>query len=583
MLISIASIAGGTGKSSVGLNLAAELGVGVTYLQTNTVMKASFKEGLSFELLNGDLGAKWLQVLESKIKQKYYTLVELEGKSAWEQEILLKSDLVLLVMTPTIEHLRGTQELINFLFRHGYPRKRIKVVCNRYRLKRGLEDDEILAVLPIPLARWQWLPEEALLVEAEKRGQLLSHGQPKLRFVSQIRRLALEITEIEPMINQSQEGTRADLYPLRFEAHRLLVERVVIDESEPREHLEKRLSGEISVILSELRGAGHRFGKDEEVVLRKKLLDDVLGLGEIEELVRDETISEIMVNGANQIYVEKDGVLKLTDRRFPNDDEVKRIIERIVSPLGRRIDESSPAVDARLPDGSRVHAIIPPLALNGPTLTIRKFSKGLLSTDDLLKNGSITSEMITYLKEAVQTRKNIIVSGGTGSGKTTLLNIVSGFIPPNERIVCIEDSAELNLQQDHVIRLESRPANVEGKGKVSIRDLVRHALRMRPDRIVVGEVRGGEALDMLQAMNTGHNGSLTTAHANSPEDLILRLETMVLMAGYDLPSKAIREQIAAAIDLIIQTVRRADGSRKVTSIKKVLSISGEKIKLATVF
>lgn len=583
MLISIASIAGGTGKSSVGLNLAAELGDGVTYLQTNTVMKASFKGGLNFDLINGDLGAKWLQVLENKIKQKYYILVELEGKADWEQEILLRSDLVLLVMTPTIEHLRGTQELINFLFRHGYPRKRIKVVCNRYRLKRGLEDDEILAVLPIPLARWQWLPEEAMLVEAEKRGQLLSTWQPKLRFVSQIRRLALEITEIEPMINQSQEGIRADLYPLRFEAHRLLVERVVIDESEPREHLEKRLSGEISVILSELRGAGHRFGKDEEVVLRKKLLDDVLGLGEIEELVRDETISEIMVNGANQIYVERDGVLKLTDRRFPNDDEVKRIIERIVSPLGRRIDESSPAVDARLPDGSRVHAIIPPLALNGPTLTIRKFSKGLLTANDLLKNGSITPEMITFLKEAVQSRKNIIVSGGTGSGKTTLLNIVSGFIPQNERIVCIEDSAELNLQQDHVIRLESRPANVEGKGKVSIRDLVRHALRMRPDRIVVGEVRGGEALDMLQAMNTGHNGSLTTAHANSPEDLILRLETMVLMAGYELPSKAIREQIAAAIDLIVQTARHADGSRKVTSIKKIQSLSGEKIKLATVF
>ncbi|NLU53995.1 MAG: CpaF family protein [Firmicutes bacterium] len=363
----------------------------------------------------------------------------------------------------------------------------------------------------------------------------------------------------------------------------MLIERVVIDENEPREHLERRLKEELSNVFAELRKKGRKINLDEQRLLEKKLLDDVLGLGEIEELVRDQTVTEIMVNGPNQIYVERNGLLELTDHKFTSNDEVKRIIERIVSPLGRRIDESSPAVDARLPDGSRVHAIIPPLAINGPTLTIRKFSKSMLTANDLLKNRSITHEMLTYLKEAVVGKRNIIVSGGTGSGKTTLLNIISGFIPEKERIVCIEDSAELNLNQSHVVRLEARPANVEGKGQVTIRDLVRHALRMRPDRIVVGEVRGAEALDMLQAMNTGHSGSLTTAHANTPEDMILRLETMVLMSGYDLPIKAIREQIAAAIDVIIQTQRLTDGSRKVTSITEIKGIKKDAIIFQKVF
>ncbi|MFY9451821.1 MAG: CpaF family protein, partial [Bacillota bacterium] len=374
-----------------------------------------------------------------------------------------------------------------------------------------------------------------------------------------------------------------NLYPIRLEAHRMLIERVVIDENEPREHLERRLKEELSNVFAELRKKGRKINLDEQRLLEKKLLDDVLGLGEIEELVRDQTVTEIMVNGPNQIYVERNGLLELTDHKFTSNDEVKRIIERIVSPLGRRIDESSPAVDARLPDGSRVHAIIPPLAINGPTLTIRKFSKSMLTANDLLKNRSITHEMLTYLKEAVVGKRNIIVSGGTGSGKTTLLNIISGFIPEKERIVCIEDSAELNLNQSHVVRLEARPANVEGKGQVTIRDLVRHALRMRPDRIVVGEVRGAEALDMLQAMNTGHSGSLTTAHANTPEDMILRLETMVLMSGYDLPIKAIREQIAAAIDVIIQTQRLTDGSRKVTSITEIKGIKKDAIIFQKVF
>lgn len=594
MLISIASLCGGTGKTTVGTNLCELLGAsgeledGVVFIRSNSVIKdsGSYLKSARFEYLCGGMGRHWQKTIDDKTQEKHFVIVETDGRNQWEKEVLLESDMVLLVMTATVEHLQGSMELIRFLFRHSYPKDRIKVVCNRYKLKKGLESDEILAVLPIPLSKWQWLPEEPDLLEAEKKGELLVNHAPKSKFASSLRRLALEITALEPLRIGSASNlfeANPNLYPIRLEAHRMLIERVVIDENEPREHLERRLKEELSNVFAELRKKGRKINLDEQRLLEKKLLDDVLGLGEIEELVRDQTVTEIMVNGPNQIYVERNGLLELTDHKFTSNDEVKRIIERIVSPLGRRIDESSPAVDARLPDGSRVHAIIPPLAINGPTLTIRKFSKSMLTANDLLKNRSITHEMLTYLKEAVVGKRNIIVSGGTGSGKTTLLNIISGFIPEKERIVCIEDSAELNLNQSHVVRLEARPANVEGKGQVTIRDLVRHALRMRPDRIVVGEVRGAEALDMLQAMNTGHSGSLTTAHANTPEDMILRLETMVLMSGYDLPIKAIREQIAAAIDVIIQTQRLTDGSRKVTNITEIKGIKKDAIIFQKVF
>jgi len=585
MLISIASLSGGTGKTTIGLNLSALLDSGVTFIRSNSILKENYQEDYNFELLFGDLGPMWQQVIAEKMTTKYFVLVELDAKADWEKETMLKSDLILLVMTPTVEHLSGSMATIDYLIRHNYPQERIKVVCNRYRLRKGLESDEILAVLPIPLSKWQWLPEEPLLLEAEKKGRFLAYAKPRVRFVNLLRRLALEITSLKPYQKQEtkQQQTYVNFYPLKFEAHRMLIERVIIDENEPKERLKKRLKEEIATIFAELKAKGREITPSQEEFLQQKLLDDVLGLGEIEELVRDHTITEIMVNGPSQIYIERNGLLELTDRKFTNNNEVKRIIERIVSPLGRRIDESSPAVDARLPDGSRVHAIIPPLALNGPTLTIRKFSKNMLMAEDLLKNNSITQEMLEFLQTAVRERKNIIVSGGTGSGKTTLLNILSGFIPKTERIVCIEDAAELSLKQEHVVRLEARPSNIEGKGQVTIRALVRHALRMRPDRIVVGEVRGEEALDMLQAMNTGHSGSLTTAHANTPEDLVLRLETMVLMAGYDLPIKAIREQIAAAIDLIVQTIREQDGRRKITCIKEIKGLKDDKILLDKVF
>jgi pilus assembly protein CpaF len=310
---------------------------------------------------------------------------------------------------------------------------------------------------------------------------------------------------------------------------------------------------------------------------------EILGFGPIEPLLRDHSVSEIMVNGPRMVYIERHGRLEKTNIQFQNDEHVNRIIDRIVAPLGRRIDESSPYVDARLPDGSRVNAVIPPLSLNGPVLTIRKFAKTPLTPDDLIRFGTFTPEMATFLKACVEARLNIVVSGGTGSGKTTTLNILSGYIPNDERIITVENAAELQLRQEHVITLESRPSNIEGKGEISIRDLVVNCLRMRPDRIVVGEVRGGEALDMLQAMNTGHDGSLTTLHANAPRDAVARLETMVLMAGMELPVKAIREQIASAVELIVQQERMKDGTRKITAVTEVQGMEGDVIVMQDVF
>jgi pilus assembly protein CpaF len=317
--------------------------------------------------------------------------------------------------------------------------------------------------------------------------------------------------------------------------------------------------------------------------LRKEVLDEAVGLGPLEDPLADDSVTEIMVNRADEIFVERKGQLERYALAFTSDRAILGVIERIVAPLGRRIDESSPLVDARLKDGSRVNAIIPPLALKGPTLTIRKFAKKRLGADDMVAYGSVDRSMVEFLELCVKERKNLVVSGGTGSGKTTLLNVLSNFIPDGERIVTIEDAAELRLNHSHLVSLESRPTNIEGRGAVTIRDLVRNALRMRPDRIVVGECRGGEALDMLQAMNTGHEGSLTTLHANTPRDALARLETLVLMAGMDLPIGAIREQIASAVDIIVQQTRFACGSRKVTSITEISGIENGKILLQELF
>ncbi len=342
---------------------------------------------------------------------------------------------------------------------------------------------------------------------------------------------------------------------------------------------------EIIEKLSEsfLEAEGEQLAYEEKKQLKYDMSYELTGFGPISPLLADPEVSEVMVNGPKDIYIESRGKIEKTDVQFRDDLHVLRIIEKIVAPLGRRIDESSPLVDARLPDGSRVNAIIPPLALNGPTITIRKFSATPFTIYDLLRMGTLSEQMADFLKAAVESKLNIFISGGTGSGKTSTLNVLSSFIPRNERIVTIEDAAELRLSQDHVVSLESRPRNIEGQGEITIRDLVRNSLRMRPDRIIVGEVRGAEALDMLQAMNTGHDGSLGTGHANTPRDLLARLETMVLMAGFDLPVRAIREQIAGALHLIVQQSRMKDGTRKITKITEVLGLEGDTIVLQDLF
>ena len=378
---------------------------------------------------------------------------------------------------------------------------------------------------------------------------------------------------------------RPVLQEIKHQAHRELLVRMNLKKMAlsgiSGDELTKKAQQVISEILSQL--TIPLPGEESLKQLEKELLQEAIGLGPLEPLIARDDITEIMVNGPDQIYVEKQGVIYRTDTEFADDSQVISAIERIVAPLGRRIDESSPMVDARLADGSRVNAIIPPLSLTGPTITIRKFSKKPFQAADLIRFGSISDEMMRFLSVCIAIRKNIIISGGTGSGKTTLLNVLSSFLPNRERIVTIEDAAELQLHQEHLVRLESRPPNIEGRGAVTIRDLVRNALRMRPDRIVVGECRGGEALDMLQAMNTGHDGSLTTVHANTPRDALARLETLVLMAGFDLPLRAIREQIASAINIVVQISRGRDGSRKVVNISEITKMEGDIITMQDIF
>ncbi|WP_411734069.1 CpaF family protein [Paeniglutamicibacter sp.] len=383
---------------------------------------------------------------------------------------------------------------------------------------------------------------------------------------------------------QTQQRNNVDgLAALKVRAGEELFKRLgsrITDPSMTEEALRKMAREELSQVID---AESVPLSPEERRRLIRDIGDEVLGMGPLQRLLDDPEISEIMVNHFQQIYVERGGRLELEDARFSSEEQLRRVIERIVSRVGRRIDESSPLVDARLEDGSRVNAIIPPLAVNGPSLTIRKFGQVPLTVRNLIDYGTLSTDMAHLLDACVKARLNIIVSGGTGTGKTTLLNVISGFIPNNERIVTIEDAVELQLQQEHVVRLESRPANIEGKGAVTIRDLVRNSLRMRPDRIVVGEVRGGEALDMLQAMNTGHDGSISTVHANTPRDAIARLETLVLMAGLDLPLRAIREQVASAVDLIVHLTRLRDGTRRVTHVTEVQGMEGDIVTLQDAF
>lgn len=387
-------------------------------------------------------------------------------------------------------------------------------------------------------------------------------------------------------LNPSPAKSFAD----QFDGLRLRVQQKLIAELDPK--LDLSQTAQVRRLIEDLFTA---ILEQEGIVLpraeRQKLFEatvaEILGLGPIEPLLADQTISEIMVNGPHHVWIERAGKLLKTDITFQNNDHVLRVIDRIVSPIGRRCDESTPYVDGRLTEGpaagSRVHAIIPPLALDGPTITIRKFRKDRITDEEYCRFGTVTTDMLAFLAAAVEAKLNIIISGGTGSGKTTLLNILSGYIPDDERIITIEDAAELQLRQEHVIRMETRRANIEGKGEITVRDLVVQALRMRPERIVVGECRRGEALDMLQAMNTGHDGSMTTLHSNNPREALSRLETMVLMAGLDLPVRAIRDQVASAIDVIVQLSRMRDGSRKVTHITEVQGMEGDVIVLQDIF
>jgi pilus assembly protein CpaF len=394
---------------------------------------------------------------------------------------------------------------------------------------------------------------------------------------------APERTVLEPRARTTDPTAADAVTELKTRAHEALFARLgvrLFDSALSADQLHAYVAQEITDLMSQTSAplsAGERHRLVEEII------DDVVGLGPIERFLDDPTISEVMVNATDFIYVERNGVIEPTDARFVSTDHLRRVIERIVAQVGRRIDESSPMVDARLPDGSRVNAVIPPLAVDGPMLTIRKFSRDPLQVDDLIELGTLAPSVAELISASVRGGLNILVSGGTGTGKTTLLNVLSSFVPDTERVVTIEDAVELQLRQRHVIRLESRPANVEGKGEVTIRDLVRNSLRMRPDRIIVGEVRGAEALDMLQAMNTGHDGSISTVHANSPRDALSRLETMVLMAGFELPARAIREQIASALHLIVHLQRFRDGGRRVTQVSEVVGMEGDVVTLSDLY
>ena len=438
------------------------------------------------------------------------------------------------------------------------------------------------------------LSAAALDVDEELAWSNRSSSRPKSSPQSEPQEWGSDLADDEESESSAKTRQRSDIGAIpeeQSQAIRLVHERlsrsVDLKASEVQrlddEALRTRTVAAVEDIVRKMNAGGEIPGTLAPSILVDLVLEEVVGLGPLDELLNDPSVTEILVNHAQQIYVERNGKLQLTHQTFSSNEAVMGVIERIVAPLGRRIDENFPMVDARLRDGSRVNAIVPPLALKGPTLTIRKFTREPLQIDDLVAGSSLNADMAEFLEVCVQARKNIIISGGTGSGKTTLLNVISSFIDATERILTIEDAAELKLDQDHVVSLEARPGNIEGRSGVSIRELVRNALRMRPDRIIVGECRGGEALDMLQAMNTGHDGSLTTVHANSPRDALSRLETMVLMSGMDLPVRAIREQIANAVDILVQQVRFSDGGRRITHISEIVGMEGEVISMHDLF
>ena len=498
---------------------------------------------------------------------------------------------IVVVLEPTLLGMAGAQALVADLQRFGVPSGRIALVSNtrndgefvaRGEIERALGGK---VVAEIPPSTQRSYPKnvaalqrylESLPDEAAMTGLQPSAAAPFADSPVPLRRTSTIRTNGHAP-GASPVDAKRDAF--KRQVHQALLRQLdLVSASSAHTDAAKlaELRSKVESITAALAAEAKFDGSAEELAgLRQEILDEALGLGPLEDLMKDPDVSEIMVNGHETIYVERHGVIERSSKRFSEDRQLRLVIERIITPLGRRIDESSPMVDARLPDGSRVNAIIEPVAIDGTSLTIRRFGQRRLTSDDLIKIGAVPKPVMDFLRSAVQARLNCVVSGGTGSGKTTFLNVLSSFLPDRERIITIEDAAELLLNQSHVVRLESRPPNVEGTGEIRIRDLFRNALRMRPDRILIGECRGAEALDMLQAMNTGHDGSLTTIHANSQRDALSRIETMVLMAGFDLPVRAIREQIASALDLVVHTARLRDGTRKVIGISEVVGMEGD--------
>ena len=553
-----------------------------------------------------------------EIVSKEYEYVIIDAGKVFSDVIIYTLDhtnLILYVVTPDVLSVYETRWSIDTLQTLNFPLKMIKLLLNRAESKGGFSWQEIKVALPCDIIAN--VPSEGKVVGmAVNRGVPLILDSPKSKISDAVTKLASDIItknslfispkevtqlrtkikdqlpkagafwekfRLEEEFKKTEASPEDEVIKLKQHIHTKLVQRLDLKRQDLGIILDpkraKELGESAKKITSDLLAEEtSSFISSHEVRQRfiKEIIDEALGLGPLEDLLIDPEITDIMVNNKDEVYVEKDGKLELTSKKFISNDQVRVIIERIIAPLGRRIDESTPMVDARLPNGSRVNAIIPPLSLTGPMLTIRKFRQELLTVDDLIdKYSTLNRDMAEFLRACVLSRRNMIISGGTGSGKTTLLNILSQYIPGTERIVTIEDAAELRLNQENWGRLEARPSNIEGKGSITVRDLFRNTLRMRPDRIIIGECRGPEVLDMLQAMNTGHDGSMTTVHANSTQDVLVRLDSMILMSGVELPMRAIREMLASAVDLIVHTARLSDGSRKVIQITELTGMSDE--------
>lgn len=579
----------------------------------------------SLDLLPAVLKPHYVTHLDSnKIKsaldflENTYEYIIIDAGRAFSENLFAifnHANLILLIVTPDILSVYQTKWSLDVLQSLHIPLNMIKVVLNRAQSLGGVMWQEVRAAIPCEII--SRIPSDGKAVGlALNRNAPVVIDSPHCKAAVAIRKLEKELSEKkdlflehqeisstgvteeglfikegqfwekfkfgrEPFVQEGAERESDEIVELKKRVHQKLIEKLdlkhlEIDMTDPikANQIREKTERIISSALAEETGA---FISSFEIrkKLVKEITDEALGLGPLEDLINESDISDIMVNNKNQIYIERSGKIELSPKRFLSNDQVRQIIERIISPLGRHIDESIPMVDARLPDGSRVNAIIPPLSLTGPTLTIRKFGRERLTIDDLLRLNTLTEAMRDFLRACIEVRKNIIVSGGTGSGKTTVLNVLSTFIPPNERIITLEDAAELKLKQEHWVRLESRPPNIEGRGAITVRDLFRNCLRMRPDRIIIGECRGAETLDMLQAMNTGHDGSLTTIHANSTHDVLVRLDSMILMSGVELPIRAIREMIASAINIIIHTARLSDGTRKIIQITELTGMKDE--------